>query len=164
MPLGGPGVRPGAVFRPWKQPCLLDYHAQYFNNPDDGKMAGFLLGMQKYAYFGGGAGWGGAGPQACGLWLKQFPEYKKPLDEPQGDMAAAKAGWPGAVCDTATNKGNTSGCLWTRSFATGTKVFAGQYLPPDDPARPRNQGHCIYWADGSVTTDNATRCLPKEEF
>ena len=42
----------------WGQPCLLDYHAQYFANPADGKMAGFLLGMQKHAYFGGGKGWG----------------------------------------------------------------------------------------------------------
>eukprot|EP01048_Picozoa_sp_COSAG05_P000613 COSAG05_NODE_17_length_35518_cov_34.728084_28_plen_85_part_00 len=28
-------------------------------------------------------------------------------------------------------------------FASGTKVFAGQYLPKDDPERPRNQGACI---------------------
>lgn len=31
------------------QPCLLDYHAQYFSTPADGKMAAFLLGMNKYA-------------------------------------------------------------------------------------------------------------------
>jgi hypothetical protein len=30
------------------QPCLLDYHAQYFRSPADGKMASFMLGMNKY--------------------------------------------------------------------------------------------------------------------
>jgi hypothetical protein len=33
----------------YDQPCLLDYHAQYFRTPADGKMADFMLGMNKYA-------------------------------------------------------------------------------------------------------------------
>lgn len=32
----------------YDQPCLLDYHAQYFRTPADGKMAAFMLGMNKY--------------------------------------------------------------------------------------------------------------------
>jgi hypothetical protein len=150
------------------QQCLLDYHAQYFRAPSDGKLAGFLLGMNKYSYFGGGSGWGGTGPGACSLWLKQFPEFTKPLGEPKGNMTAAKASWDGAVCDTEPaahgQYKNSSGCLFTREFATGTKVFVGQYLPPDNPARPTNQGKCIYWSDGTTTTDNATRCQPKDSF
>jgi hypothetical protein len=30
----------------FNQSCLLDYHAQYFVSPADGKLAGFLLGVQ----------------------------------------------------------------------------------------------------------------------
>ena len=26
------------------------------------------------------------------------------------------------------------------------------------------QGSCIYWSDGTVTTSNASRCLPKEDM
>ena len=53
----------------------------------------------------------GTQPNACGLWLKQFPEYSKPLGEPKSDMVATKATWPGATCDT-SNKGNASGCTF----------------------------------------------------
>jgi hypothetical protein len=145
----------------FNQSCLLDYHAQYFSKPSDGKLAGFLLGVQKYGYFGGGSGWGGTGPGACKLWLTMFPEFSKKLGAPAGDMQIAKASWPGAVCDKPGPHANQTGCLFTRSFASGTKVFVGQHLPPDDPTRPRNGGHCIYWSDGSVTSANATRCQPK---
>ena len=31
----------------YDQTCLLDYHAQYFRSPADGKMAAFMLGMNK---------------------------------------------------------------------------------------------------------------------
>ena len=58
--------------------------------------------------------------------------------------------------------GNTSGCLWTRTFATGTKVFEGQYIPP--ATEGRNLGSCIYWSDGSVTSPNASWCMPKDAF
>ena len=122
-------------------------------------------GMNEYSYFGGGSGWGSGGPNACALWLKQFPEYSKKLGEPTMDRLATKASWPGAVCDTTSQpakKRDESGCLWTRSFASGTKVFEGQYEPKDDPTKPRNQGSCIYWSDGTVTTPNASRCMPKE--
>ena len=149
----------------WNQTCLLDYHAQYFATPSDGKMASFLLGVQKYAYFGGGSGWGGVGEGACALWLKRFPEFNKALGAPLSDMTISAAGWPGAVCDSSGGRtANTSGCVYTRSFASGTKVFVGQYLPPDNVLRPRNAGHCIYWSDGTVTTDNATRCQPKSQI
>ena len=145
----------------WNQSCLLDYHAQYFSKPADGKLASFLLGVQKYGYFGGGSGWGGVGSDACKLWLTEFPEFSKKLGEPVSDMQGTKAPWAGAVCDTSSGKrANTSGCMFTRSFASGTKVFVGQYLQPAG----RNDGNCIYWSDGSVTTDNATRCQPKSEF
>lgn len=147
---------------PWKQPCLLDYHAQYFSHPADGKMASFLIGAQQYAYFGGGSGWGGTGAGACALWLKQWPEFSKPLGAPVSDAKVATATWPGAVCSSPESKhGNTSGCLYTREFATGTVVFVGQYLPPDRPTRPTNHGSCIYWSDGSTTSANVSNCQPK---
>ena len=153
------GKRPSCGL--YNQPCLLDYHAQYFARPEDGKMAGFLLGVQKYGYFGGGSGWGGVGKGACKLWLTTFPEFSKKLGEPVSDMALGTAAWPGAVCDkSGAKRANTTGCLFTRAFASGTKVFAGQFLAPQG----RNTGHCIYWSDGSVTTDNATRCMPKSAF
>merc|ERR1711871_1829887 len=118
-----------------------------------------MLGMQAYSYFGGGSGWGGVGPDACALWLKRFPEFSKPLGAPLEDMQVSTAAWPDAVCDTTGGrKANTTGCLYTRNFASGTKVFVGQYLPPDDASRPRNGGQCIYWSDGTVTTNNASRC------
>eukprot|EP01043_Picozoa_sp_COSAG02_P012219 COSAG02_NODE_469_length_21727_cov_64.506334_5_plen_84_part_00 len=83
-------------------------------------------------------------------------------------MSVVTAKWAGAVCDM--TKGahgvpkNASGCLFTRNFASGTKVAVGQYLSPDHPTRPSNRGKCIYWSDGSITTDNATRCMPKDDF
>jgi hypothetical protein len=123
--------------------------------------------VQRYGYWGGGSGWGGVGPGACALWLERFPEFDRPLGEPTADMRATVAQWPGAVCDTSGgSKGNTTGCLWTRAFASGTKVFVGQFLQPEgDPSTwHRRTGSCIYWGDGSVTTGNATRCLPKTEF
>ena len=146
------------------RPRSLDYHAQYFTSPSDGKMASFLMGAQKYAYFGGGSGWGGPGTNGCALWLKEFPEFSKPLGAPVSDMVVGKASWPGATCDTSTKRSDRSGCVRTRSFATGTKVFVGQYLPPDPPAKPKNQGSCIYWSDGTVTSPNPQHCMPKSEF
>ena len=87
------------------------------------------------------------------------------LGEPTGDMQVTKAAWPGAVCETTGGRrANTTGCLYTRSFASGTKVFVGQYLAPDNPSRPSNGGHCIYWSDGSVTSSKASLCMPKSEF
>ena len=62
----------------------------------------------RYAYFGGGSGWGGTGPGACGLWLTQFPEFTKPLGAPLHDMLASKATWNGAVCEP--NKGKQGTC------------------------------------------------------
>ena len=107
------------------QPCLLDYHAQYFREPSDGKMASFLLGVQKYGYFGGGSGWGGPGDNACALWLQQFPEFTKPLGEPKSDMVNATAPWPGAVCRAGPRRGKnpavTTGCLWTRVFGRSVR-------------------------------------------
>lgn len=155
----------------YNQSCLLDYHAQYFARPEDGKLASFLLGAQKYSYFGGGSGWGGSGPNACALWLKMWPEFSKPLGEPNSDMVLKQASFPGAVCDmSGTKRANTSGCLFTRTFKSGTKVFVGQYLAPDkwerwdddDEMRPKNRGSCIYWSDGTTTTDNVTNCMPME--
>ena len=72
------------------QRCLLDCHAQYFYDPKDGKLAAFLLGMQKC----------GTRHGAYALWLNVFPlwlnEFSKPLGAPAADMASATASWQGA--------------------------------------------------------------------
>ena len=153
----------------FNQPCLLDYHAQYFSHPADGKLASFLLGAQKYAYFGGGSGWGGPGASACALWLKMWPEYSKSLGEPLGDMKLTKASWPGAICDpSGGNHANTTGCLFTRAFKSGTQVVVGQYHAPfpdtRGPSHSSNRGSCIYWSDGDITTSNKSNCEPKKAF
>ena len=83
------------------------------------------------------------------------------MGEPKSDRVGRTAPWAGAACDTSSKNGDVSGCLWTRVFASGTAVFEGQWLPKDDPEKPRNGGSCIYWSDGSVTSSNATRCQPK---
>lgn len=76
-----------------------------------------------------------------------------------------RGSWPGAVCErSGGKKANTTGCVRTRTFGSGTKVFSGQFLPPvyrKGHAASLNAGACIYWSDGSVTTANATRCMPK---
>ena len=177
---------------PWQKPCLLDYHAQYADRSLEGfntSLANFLIGASKYSYFGVGGGWGGDGPGACASWLRRYPEYSKPLGEPTGEATLTQG--PYGSCSLLGPKpkarGDTSGCIYTREFASGTKVtscyhiipparkdselnaphaqvYVGQYKQPDDPKRPRNKGSCVFWADGSVTSPNVKDCPPKETF
>lgn len=135
----------------WSQPCLLDYHAQYadrnigtFNQ----SLASFLVAMYRGAYFGVGGGWGGDGPNACGSWLRRYPEYSKDLGEPLGVARRQQLH-------------NTT--AYSRAFASGTKAFVGQYLPPTGrPGHPTNMGHCVFWSDGYVTGDESN-CPPKDD-
>ena len=59
---------------------------------------------------------------------------------------------------------STAGCIFTRSFKSGTKVYVGQYQPPDHPTRPNNRGSCVFWADGTVTSPNEANCPAKGAF
>lgn len=151
-------------------PCLLDYHAQYadrsletFNT----SLANFLIGMYKFAYFGVGGGWWGAGPTACSTWLRDYPEYSKPLGEPNGranvSQAPASFGLNCSLVGPKPSDKDTAGCVFTRTFATGTKVFVGPYLRPELDSRGRvsNSGSCVYWSDGTTTSPNVTRCPPR---
>ena len=56
-------------------------------------LAAFLVGMERYAYFGAGGGWDGDGPNACASWLRHRPEYARPLGAPLG--RAVEAGGSG---------------------------------------------------------------------
>ena len=114
------------------EPCLVDYHAQYADRDPatfNATVAAFLAGMGKYAYYGRGGGWDGVGEQACASWLEWMPEYSRPLGEPAGPAAQPAPG------------------VFTRSFATGTKVFINT---------TRGGGHCVWWADGATTGNPAT--------
>merc|ERR1711862_967830 len=94
-----------------------------------------------------GGGWGGDGPQACKSWLRRYPEYEKPLGEPKGAATITNGTW---------------GNVYTREFASGTKVYVGQYLEPDgdwQTGQSKNYGRCVFWADGYIT-GNASRCPP----
>merc|ERR1712000_430843 len=68
--------------------CLLDYHQQ---NADKSlasfnrTIANWLVAVSEYQYLGIGGGWSGAGPSACATWLREYPEYSKPLGEPKSD-------------------------------------------------------------------------------
>jgi len=132
-------------------PCLLDYHVDHGTGSAFVQtLAPFLIGVYKYAYFGVGDGWGGPGESACAAWLHPYPEYSEKLGEPLG-LANATNG--------------TNGMSYTRSFASGTKVFVGQFLKPcANPTNKRcqNSGSCIFWSSGRVS-GNATECpLPAD--
>merc|ERR1711924_83247 len=129
-------------------PCLLDYHVDHGTGANFVRtLAPFLIGVYKYAYFGVGEGWGGPGAGACSAWLQPYPEYEEKLGEPKG-------------LANATN--TTNGMVYTREFASGTKVFVGQYLAPcSTPKNKRcqNSGACIFWSSGRIS-GNATECPP----
>ena len=113
-------------------PCVADYHAQYADRDAgtfNSTVAAFLAGMGKYASSGRGGGWGATGAAACASWLEWMPEYSKPLGEPTAVAAQPQPG------------------VFTRSFATGTKVFLNT---------TKGGGHCVWWSDKTVTGNPAT--------
>ena len=118
-------------------PCLVDYHAQYadvyHSATFNATLAAFLAGAGEYAYYGRGGGWGGNGASACASWLEWPPEFDKPLGAP---TAVASEPAPG---------------VFTRAFASGTHVFINT---------TKGGGHCVWWADGSVTGDEKTCATP----
>ena len=60
---------------------------------------------------------------------------------------------------------DTAGCVYTRSFASGTRVYVGQFVKPKIDRRTKastNFGSCIYWSDGNVTSPNVADCPPAQ--
>ena len=139
-------------------------------------LAGFLLG----AYDGYGFGIGFQYGCREGGWL-ELDKYKyalkQKLGKPVGDAQVSIAAWPTANCTYTTpsrpkpcppgssKKGclETVGCLMSRSFSSGLKVFIGQYLPPTPAIRPQNHCEIIWWSDGTVSSPNASWCPQKAE-
>jgi hypothetical protein len=168
------GGGPGGVIN------LVDYHAL---NPEGGvivhvphindnigifntALAAFLLG----AYDGYGFGIGFDYECGKGGWLetaKYADVLKQKLGAPIAAVDIAIASWPTANCTYTTPArpksylAQTVGCMMSRSFASGTVVFIGNYLAPIPVSRPTNTGLCIWWSDGSLM-GNATECPPKE--
>eukprot|EP01047_Picozoa_sp_COSAG01_P008008 COSAG01_NODE_310_length_19129_cov_22.110615_12_plen_434_part_00 len=149
----------------WNQTCLLDFHG--FGDSFETELAVFLLGVYERSYFGWGGGhgyWGGSGPGACKLWLQDHPEYHQPLGPPRGRANISLSRQPGLRCSmlaSAPNATDTAGCVYTRSFASGTQVYMGQYVKPTFDRRTKlstNWGSCIWWSDGNVTSPNAAHC------
>jgi hypothetical protein len=133
------GGGPGGVVQ------LMDYHKlnpkggvivhvphinageQIFNQA----LAGFLLG----AHDGDGFGIGFQYECRRGGWLdiqKHHGILSQKLGQPDGDAKISIASWPGAQCTYTTparpkpGRGlETGGCLMSRSFASGTRVFLG---------------------------------------
>ena len=114
-------------------PCLLDYHVDHGTSGagpggyalDAPTLAQFLIGVYEGAYFGVGEGWSGEGASACAAWLHPYPEYAWPLGAPLGPYNVSAGAY---------------GDVYTRAFASGTKVYVGQFLPPDGgAARPPPQ-------------------------
>ena len=121
--------------------CVLDYHVDHGTDTPQAfasTLAQFLIGVYEGAYLGLGIGWSGEGAGACEAWLRAYPEYKRPLGEPLGAYALTNGSY---------------GDIYTRKFASGTKVYVGQHLPPVRG----NFGYCVFWSDGT-TTGNATQC------
>ena len=156
-------------------PCLLDYHAlnaQQSLRNFNSSLANFLVGVHEHAYFGVGGGWSGDGPDACASWLYRYPEYAKSLGAPTGDyrVSLGSHGLNCTLLDAKPSTKDVSGCLFERDFASGTRVFLGQYEAPataeaDAPGSDvdalflgsTNYGACVFWSDGT-TTGNTTLC------
>lgn len=131
---GGKPLTGGKVER-----CILEQHVQYADQSEakfQHAIVEWVLGVSEYQYFGVGKGWSGSGPGACAAWLRDYPEYSKPLGKPKSDAQIMTIG---------NNK------VHQREFATGTWAFLGQYM---------EAGVCeaIFWSDGSVTSPNASYC------
>lgn len=148
----------------WNQSCLLDFNSL---GSFETELANFLLGVYPHAYFGFGGGdgyWGGAGPNACQAWLTDHPEYHRELGEPTGPAKIEQSAQPGLRCSMLSpnpDATDTGGCVYTRSFASGTRVYVGQYVKPKIDRRTKvstNFGSCIYWSDGNVTSPNVADC------
>ena len=151
----------------WNQSCLLDFHGY---GTFETELAAFLLGVYEHAYFGYGDGtgyWGGGGPSACQAWLLDRAEYHRPLGAPHGPAKIASSRFPELKCSMLSavpDASNTAGCVYTRSFASGTAVYVGQFQKPKIDRRTKlssNFGSCIYWKDGNVTSPNAADCPPR---
>ena len=100
---------------------------------DTNAMAAFLLGAGNYSYYHCSIGWqtNAKWPAVKDSWLDWLPEYDMPLGAPLGPATSKPSSSPSS--DGTSN-------IWTRSFATGTKVeFDGA----------TNVG-VIYWAGGKV--------------
>ena len=77
---------------------LADVHAQYATDGIGKHLAAFLLFMGERSYFGAGGGWDGDGPTACSTWLREWPEYSRPLGAPLGGRGIPSQAEPCKGC------------------------------------------------------------------
>eukprot|EP00937_MAST-01D_sp_MAST-1D-sp2_P001467 g1467.t1 len=112
---------------------LADVHAQYATGGVAKHLAAFLLFMGEHSYFGAGGGWDGDGADACSTWLREWPEYSRPLGMPLG---------PARRLSGSASKG-----AWARDFAGRGGVPTRVYLNNSD--HPAVDTSCIQWADGA---------------
>jgi hypothetical protein len=87
-------------------------------------LAAFLIGASNYSYYGCTNGWG-----FTDGWSRWSTDYDRPLGVPTGKAVKTNAG------------------VWTRAFASGTKVF----LATKDQSTKEWGSSCIRWSDGHVT-------------
>ena len=136
----------------WNQPCVLQYRC-YGNNGQHGSetitpyqdianqsIATFLMAMEKYAYYGGGSE-SGVGPQACNMSDGSFhflnwPDLKRPLGNPLGVFKNVTRG---------------SDHIFTRVFATGTRVAINATMASSPHDESKDNYKCIWWSDGFTT-------------
>ena len=88
-------------------------------------IAGFLAGMEKYCYFGGGVQWGNVTN-----WMQPHVDYQKRLGTPKAAAAIRVDHGQGKV-------------VYTREFSSGTTLWH-QTLPLSS---------CIRWSDGTTSGD-----------
>lgn len=100
---------------------------------DTNSLAAFLIGAGEFSYYHCAGSWGSDArwPAVPDAWLDWQPEYDAPLGAPLGLAAQRPSAAAGAASGTS---------LWSRSFASGTRVeFDGG-----------SANGTIWWANGVV--------------
>jgi hypothetical protein len=108
---------------------------------------------------------------AAAFLILVVAEYHRALGKPDAPTKIALSAQPGLNCSMLSSAipdaTDTSGCVYTRSFASGTRVYVGQFKPPKIDRHTKlssNFGSCIFWSDGNITSPNAGDCPPRATF